>query len=116
MARTHEIELNGKNCTMKLNNLALANAEEFLGQSIYEVLESKMGVRATHVLAWMAMKSYERKLKLPDVYERVEQAMEEDPKAYIRLQEVVLQMALEAIGATADADEDEDQGEHPGNV
>ncbi len=102
-----EMELGGRNMTMKLTNEGIATAEKHLGRSIMAVLQEGMGVEATHVLAWVAMRTFDRKLKLKEVYVMVDQEMEEDRAAYRKLMEAVLELVVDALGL---ADEEEIEG------
>ena len=109
MRRIQEIELAGQNYTLKLNNLAIANAEKQLGKSINTILQEGMGVESMHTLLWLALKSYEPKLKLKEVYELVENAVDEDPAKYQEIMELLLDMILGALGLGAEEAEKKPQ-------
>lgn len=105
MRNVKEIELAGKVCTIKLNNFAIATAEKQLGKSIMVVLQDGLGVEALHTLLYVGMKNYEPKLKMKEVYDLVDEAVEEKPEAYQELMELVLDLVLGALGLGAEEPE-----------
>lgn len=102
MRKVAEIELAGRNCTVKLNNLSIANAEKHLGKPITAVLQEGLGMEALHVLLWVGMRTYEPKLKLKDVYELVDEAMDEEAEKYQELMEMIVQLVLGTMGIETD--------------
>lgn len=98
MRKIREIELAGRACTIKLNNMALATVEKQLGKSIVAVMQEGFGIEALHTLLWQGMKAYEPKLKLRDVYDLVDEAIDQEPEKYQEIMEALISLVMECLG------------------
>ncbi len=106
MRKIQDIELGGKNYTVKINNRTIAMAEEQLGgKSVVKILQDGLGMQALHVLLWCGIRNFDRKIKLNDVYDIVEKETDENPETYNKLMEMIVGMVLGALGIETEEDE-----------
>ena len=113
MRKIAEIELGGKNRTVKINNMTIANAEKQLGKGMMAVLNEGMSVEALHTLLWLGMRNFERKMTLKEVYEMVEDSLDDGSVTFTQLLEFVLDLVMNAMGL---AEQEEDSGNSTGTT
>lgn len=113
MRKIAEIELGGKNRTVKINNMTIANAEKQLGKGMMAVLNEGMSVEALHTLLWLGMRNFERKITLKEVYEMVEDSLDDGSVTFTQLLEFVLDLVMNAMGL---AEQEEDSGNLTGTT